>query len=163
LCFKDHLGIAHAAYYTTNLNQAGLCLFWRTTNILLIPTLVVTILRKSDELECFFDDCDFVSATKHRLKEHLKGMHQFFAMVSAHNTPGIPTIPGTHPLGQQLNPSMPHCTGPQPLGSSGSSGHDFAAMISSQQLATMQSISPQQRHPYDACTEPQPTSHSCII
>ncbi|KAJ7202182.1 hypothetical protein C8J57DRAFT_1543404 [Mycena rebaudengoi] len=61
-CSKDHLGIAHATYYTTNLNQA-----------------MVTILRKPDELECFFDDCEFVSATKHRLKEHLKGMHQFFA------------------------------------------------------------------------------------
>ncbi|KAJ7246674.1 hypothetical protein C8J57DRAFT_1523381 [Mycena rebaudengoi] len=88
---KDHLGIAHAAYYTTNLNQA-----------------MVTILRKSDELECFFDDCEFVSATKHRLKEHLRGMHQFFATVSAHDTPGIPTIPGTHQLGPRLKPSMPH-------------------------------------------------------
>ncbi|KAJ7229720.1 Aldehyde/histidinol dehydrogenase [Mycena rebaudengoi] len=49
-CSKDHLGVAHAAYYTTNLNQA-----------------MLTILRKSDELEFFFDDCEFVSATKHRL------------------------------------------------------------------------------------------------
>jgi hypothetical protein len=46
---KDHLGITDAAYYTTNVNQGSLCLFWRTTNILLIPTLVVTILRKSDK------------------------------------------------------------------------------------------------------------------
>ncbi|KAJ7240106.1 hypothetical protein C8J57DRAFT_1527836 [Mycena rebaudengoi] len=127
LCSKDHLGIAHAAYYTTNLNQA-----------------MVTILRKPDELECFFDDCEFVSATKHRLKEHLKGMHQFFATVSTHDTPGIPTIPGTHQLGRRLKPSMPHCTGPQPPCDSSSSGHDFAAMISSQQLAVMQPISPQQ-------------------